>query len=274
MSAETSFPKILDKHGQPIGWGETVRFFAQKSPEAPGQKGWARLDSWADDTLSVLVWIEAWSSYQSSPTVWPTKWSEEKQAYLADVVSEEGQTTWLEREPEAYSFDQPAEKWPDALSIVAMEFIREEGVTFCLRNSELPPIQVADPNGLLGALLYQGEKRLKQVFGEEASLPIVYFAHPRSMVGMSFDFDPEFKSPRNTLFYHSHLLLDTLTRMVDEARATPEATIDGMIQLDIVVQEWFTAARDLKFKVMPYRPITTTQPESSGGPRPAMASAR
>jgi hypothetical protein len=58
---------------------------------------------------------------------------------------------------------------------------------------------------------------------------------------------------------------------VEEARNTPESTIDGMIQLDTVVQEWFKAARDLKIKVLPYRPITTEdQPSSTGSPRPAM----
>lgn len=259
--------KLVDKNGEPIEVGETVRYYAAK-PNLAGRQGWARICDWNGEELQVKVWVEAWAGYGTDAMPWPVQWDEVKQAYVAMQTKADGEESWLEVEPEAYSFDQPAEKWPDCLSVIAMEFMQENDVAFCLQGNGLSMVEVVDPNGLLGSILFNGELRLKKIFGAEEVLPIVYYAHPKALAFMSFAFDENDNNPRNTLYHHAHLLLDTLTLLVDEAKLNPENQIDGKIQLDKIVGDWLIAAEKLKIKVLPYRP----KPESfsvggaGGGP--------
>lgn len=264
QNAFEEIKKVVDKNGNQLEVGETVRYFAEKAG-VEGRKGWARIEEWNGESLKVKVWVESWAGFGAESMPWPVTWSDEKKAFVAIKEKEGVEASWLEIEPDAYSFDQPAEKWPDCLSVIAMEFMQENDLSFCMSGAPLSTVEVVDPNGLLGAILFDGEKRLRKIFGEEESLPIVYYAHPKALAFMSFAFDELDESPRNTLYHHSHLLLDTLTRIVEEAKLSPENQIDGMVQIDKILGDWLVAAKELKIKVLPYRPMPIVVSGGSGG---------
>lgn len=257
MSEENSFPKILDKNNNIINIGDIVRYYAKdnSTSEEDVQEGLAKIGefNFKEEAVDVYFWIEQYSVYSKNEHSWPVKWSEKEQSYFT-YIDLNNSLSWLEREADAYSFNQPIEIWPNALSTITMNFIQEENIRFCLRNNELSEVQVADPNGLLGAIINHGNHNYKKIYGDDSSIPIVYFAHPESMAGMSFDFDKANNEPRNSLYFHSHFLLSTLQDIVDNSRMQPESMIDGMIQLDEIVQEWFVAVKELKVNVLAYRP--------------------
>jgi hypothetical protein len=255
----SDLPKILDKNGQEIKAGETVRFFASK-PGLEPRTGFARVHEFQEGALLVYIWVENWASYGQDPLAWPL--TQKGGAWVADHVSEDGETNTLEKEWAAHSFEQPAEMWPEMCTAIVANFVEEEGLQFSLRGHALNKFQVADPNGLLGAFIYHAEERIRKVFGTENASPVVYFAHPNAMAYFSFEFPEQQNTNTNSsLYIYSHFLYDHLLGVAESIKKNPEILVDGAYPLDTLVGAWLDAARNKKINVLPYRPKTEKKME-------------
>lgn len=260
---ETQNMRLLDRNGDELKVGTSVKFHARKNDDE-FQEGFARIEKWQDGRLEIKIWIEDWSSYGSDAMSWPIK-KTEKDDFVTYFAKDNGEINWLEITKDAKPLDNPIEEWPSCLSFIMEEFMAENNIKFCFRGEELPLLHTVDPNGMLGAIVHAGEKTMRIMYGEDRKLPILYYAHPKALTYMSFAFNQEDTTDINTLFHHSHLLVDTLTRIVEENKLNPDNLIDGMIQIDKYVGEWIHAKDNKKIVVMPYRPRGNEIVDSGGG---------
>lgn len=250
--ANHSNVKFVDREFKPLSIGQVVRYDIKGINSNEEITGWAKIIDLDTEVASLLPWLEESASYAAdTPSQWPLFWNEEQSCFVASGTSQSAVfSLCLE---EAMPFDAPVEFWPDLLSLLATSFINDEKLKFSIRGNTLDTVQVSDPNGFLPAFVYLADTTRAKIFPESES-SLVFYHNDKSIANMSFVFDNE-RSPRqNTLYYHTHFLLDALINTVNEIKKNPEFTETGIIPLDDVVSDWLLACEKKEVVVLPFRP--------------------
>jgi hypothetical protein len=245
--------KFVDRDFKPLAVGQVVRYNIKGINNNEEIQGWAKVIDLDTEVASLLPWLEESAAYANdTPSQWPLFWDEEKRCYVASGTSQNA--TFSLGIEESLAFDAPVEYWPDLLSLLATSFINDERLKFSIRGSVLDTVQVSDPNGFLPAFAYLADVTRSKIFPDSESA-LVFYHNEKSIANMSFVFDDE-KSPRqNSLYYHTHFLLDALINTVNAAKKNPEFIETGLIPLDEIVSDWLVACEKKKVLVLPYRPV-------------------
>lgn len=244
--------KFVDKNMAPLEIGQVVRYNIKGFKNDEEIRGWAKILDLNTESANLLPWLEESSSYSSESSIWPLFWSEENGCYVASG-SDQNATFDLTVE-EAEAFDAPIDYWPDLLSLLATSFINEEKLKFSIRGNQLDTIQVSDPNGFLPAFVFLAEQTRKSIFHDTDSA-LVFYANDKSIAGMSFLFDNERSPKQNTLYFHTHFLLDAMITMVEKYKKSTEYEENQVIPLDTLVADWLLACEKKQVDVLPFRPV-------------------